>query len=100
MKRIVIVIAFAAALSACGSRTQLKPGPNMTAVPKAAASAAPETPEQLMAPTSQARPERTVDLRTRSEERQIDPFDTPPGVKADTVPATGPAANPDNDPDQ
>ena len=34
--------------------------------------------EDLLKPTQQAAPERSVELRKRSEERLQDPFDLPP----------------------
>jgi hypothetical protein len=33
---------------------------------------------ELLKPDPQAAPQRSVELRTRSEERQDDPFDLPP----------------------
>jgi hypothetical protein len=48
-------------------------------VPKAAEAKAPETPAQLMKPSSQSRPDRKADLILQSEERKDDPFDLPPG---------------------
>ena len=66
------------ALAACGGRQPLKPieGQNMPAVP-VGASAAP-TAQQLMTPSIQARPERSVDLLTSSRVREDDEFDLPP----------------------
>ncbi|MBO9579714.1 MAG: hypothetical protein J7498_02375 [Sphingobium sp.] len=66
-------------LASCGSRTELKPLPGMNPVPKAAEAEAPQTPAQLMKPTTQARPDRKADLILQSEERKDDPFDLPPG---------------------
>ncbi len=77
--RTLPALALVAMLAACGSRTELRPTRGMTAIPKAAEAAAPETPTQLMTPSTQARPDRRADLLTRSEERQDDPFDLPPG---------------------
>lgn len=77
--RNLMLVAAAALLAACGSRTALKPPQGAAPMPKAAAAKAPQTPEELMTPTSQARPDRTVDLLTQSVERQPDPFDTAPG---------------------
>ena len=75
-----ILVAGALLLAGCGSRTALKPLPGMTAIPKAANAQAAETPEKMMTPSTQAQPERTVDLLTRSQERGDDPFDKPPGA--------------------
>jgi hypothetical protein len=66
------------ALAACGQRADLKPqtGQSLPVAPygredKPAA-------EALLVPTPQAAPERSVELRKRSEERTDDPFDLPP----------------------
>ena len=48
---------------------------------KAAKKLAPHTPvtaEELLEPSPQARPERSIELRSESEEREDDPFDLPP----------------------
>lgn len=79
MTRTLLPLALVALLAACGSRTELRPGAGMTAVPKSEEAATPATPTQLMTPSSQARPVRSSDLLTRSEERAEDPFDLPPG---------------------
>lgn len=79
MTRALIGLTLIGLLAACGSRTELRPGPGMSAVPKSAEAEKPETPSQLMTPSSQARPDRRADLLTKSEERQDDPFDLPPG---------------------
>ena len=70
--------ALALALASCGGRQPLKPveGQKMPAVP-VGAEAAP-TAQQLMTPSTQARPERNVELLTQSQERRDDPFDLPP----------------------
>ena len=79
MTRALIALPLLALLAACGSRTELRPLPGMSAVPKAAEAKAPETPAQLMKPETQARPDRKADLILQSEERKDDPFDLPPG---------------------
>ena len=65
-------------LPACGGRQPLKPieGQKMPAVPVGAAAA--PTAQQLMTPSMQSRPERSVDILTQSEERKDDTFDLPP----------------------
>lgn len=65
-------------LSACGGRQPLKPvkGQNLPAVPVGAATA--PTAAQLMQSSTQARPERNVELLTQSRQRGDDPFDLPP----------------------
>ncbi len=70
--------ALALALASCGGRQPLKPveGQKIPAVPVGAAAA--PTAQQLMTPSTQARPERNVELLTQSQERRDDPFDLPP----------------------
>ena len=79
MTRALVGLALVGLLAACGSRTELRPKQDMQTVPKAAEAKAPETPTQLMTPSTQARPDRKADLLTKSEERAEDPFDLPPG---------------------
>jgi hypothetical protein len=72
------LVALALALSACGGRQPLKPvaGQSLPAVPVGAAAA--PTAQALMTPSTQARPERNVELLRQSDVRQDDPFDLPP----------------------
>lgn len=65
-------------LASCGGRQPLKPvaGQRLPAVPVGAAAA--PTAQQLMTPSTQARPERNVELLTQSRQRDDDPFDLPP----------------------
>jgi hypothetical protein len=65
-------------LAACGSREPLRPAPgqSMPAAP-ATASRAPTT-EELLTPTSMARPDRVGERLRRSEVREDDRFDLPP----------------------
>ena len=66
------------ALAGCAQRAPLEPaaGKSLPVAPYGAKS----TPdaEALLAPPPQAVPARTVELRSRSEERADDPFDLPP----------------------
>lgn len=66
------------ALAGCAQRAPLEPaaGSSLPAAPYGAKS----TPdaEALLRPPPQAAPARTVELRSRSEERADDPFDLPP----------------------
>jgi len=79
MRRLLIAAMLVGLLAGCGSRTELKPKPGMSVVPKAEAAKKPATPTQLMTPTTQARPDRKADLLTQSDARPDDPFDLPPG---------------------
>ena len=64
--------------AACGQKVALVPlaGDPAPAVPAGAATA--PTSDDLMTPTTQARPERSDELLKRSDERDADPFDLPP----------------------
>lgn len=76
--RFVIVIAGAALLAACGSRAPLTP-PESASLPVAPQGAiAQANADELLRRDALAAPERSVELRRRSEERQDDPFDLPP----------------------
>ena len=67
-----------AALTACGQRAELAP-PEGASLPIAAyGSEVRPTAEELLEPDVIAVPERDAELRTRSEEREDDPFDLPP----------------------
>lgn len=79
MMRSLLAVSLIGLLAACGSRTELKPLPGMSPVPKSVEAKAPETAAQLMKPTTQSRPDRKADLILQSEERKDDPFDLPPG---------------------
>ncbi len=76
--RILIACSLLSALAACGSRKDLalKPGQQLPPAPYGRA-VQPQPTELLRTPTL-AIPERSVELRTRSEEREDDPFDLPP----------------------
>ncbi|MGN6817870.1 MAG: hypothetical protein ACTHJR_04290 [Sphingomonas sp.] len=77
MKRIVI-LGLVLALSACGAARDLKPAAGK-ALPVAPFGAqATPTPPQLLTASTQARPERSDELLTSSEERQGNEFDLPP----------------------
>ncbi len=66
------------ALSGCGNRRELEPkvGQVLPAAPYGRSDK--PTADTLLKPPVQAKPERNVELRQRSEERADDPFDLPP----------------------
>ena len=66
-------------LAACGLREPLEPPPGQPAPPAPAMASAPLTTEQMLTPPPIARPERVDELLRRSEPRQDDRFDLPPG---------------------
>ncbi|WP_296680815.1 hypothetical protein [Novosphingobium sp.] len=78
MKRRVLVIAVPLALAACGQSAPLKPAAGQTLPVAAYGAEAQADAETLLKPTPQAAPERSVELRKRSEDRSEDPFDLPP----------------------
>ena len=76
--RSLILLAGAMLLAACGSRAPLTP-PAATSLPVAPHGATTEpSADELLRRDALAAPERSVELRRRSEERQDDPFDLPP----------------------
>ena len=76
--RLVMVLAGAVLLAACGSRAPLTP-PESASLPVAPHGAiTPPNADELLRRDALAAPERSVELRRRSEERQDDPFDLPP----------------------
>lgn len=76
--RIIVATGLAALVSACGTAAPLAP-PDGASLPTAPYGAA-EKPasDELLRRDALAAPERSVELRRRSEERQDDPFDLPP----------------------
>lgn len=71
------------ALAACGKVGPLEPKAGQ--MPPAKAYGQTEVPgsEALMTPSEQSRPGRSDELMRRSERRVNDPFDLPPGSKAE-----------------
>ena len=75
---LVLTAVFPLALSACGQRAALQPPPGETLPPAPYGSDQRLTAEELLEPDVIAQPIRDTELRTRSEEREDDPFDRPP----------------------
>ena len=78
MRKLLVAGPMLALLCGCGQTADLRPAEGQTLPiapygrddqPKA---------EELLEPAPQAAPERSVELRRRSEEREDDPFDLPP----------------------
>lgn len=76
--KISLALGCTLAIAACGTRDELEPRAG-AALPQApyGRTAAPDAARLLDLETLAA-PERSVELRRRSEERQDDPFDLPP----------------------
>ena len=77
MKRFVI-LGLVLALSACGAARDLKPAAGKALPVAPYGATATPTPNQLLTASSQARPGRSDELLTNSEERQGNEFDLPP----------------------
>ena len=77
MKRIALLLALT--LAACGLREPLRPAPGQTMPPAPAMADRPMTTDELLEPPPIARPGRVDELLRRSEERENDRFDLPPG---------------------
>jgi len=76
--RKLAILGLAGLLSACGSVSPLTP-PEGASLPDAPHGAADKpTADELLRRDALAAPERSVELRRRSEEREDDPFDLPP----------------------
>ena len=73
-----IAVLLAAPLAGCGSREPLTPpeGASLPVAPYGAPD--PPSAEELLRRDALAAPERSIELRRRSEERGDDPFDLPP----------------------
>ncbi|MFB0610871.1 hypothetical protein [Aurantiacibacter poecillastricola] len=76
MKRLVCLVPLL--LGACAQTADLEPAPGQSLPPAPYGAQDPLTPEELLELDPQAAPERSVELRRESEEREDDPFDLPP----------------------
>ncbi|KLI63437.1 lipoprotein [Aurantiacibacter marinus] len=65
-------------LAGCGQRTDLQPTAGQTLPEAPYGATEPLDANELLALDPQAAPERSVELRRESEEREDDPFDLPP----------------------
>ncbi len=78
-KRSVAILTLAAlTLGACGQRADIEPLANASLPPAPYGSETKPEAEELLEMETLAAPERSVELRRRSEEREDDPFDLPP----------------------
>ncbi|PEQ13120.1 hypothetical protein B2G71_09175 [Novosphingobium sp. PC22D] len=76
--RKILLLLLVLPLAACGTKSSLglKPGQDLPPAPYGRE--VQPTASELLEPPTQAVPERSVELRTRSEEREDDPYDLPP----------------------
>lgn len=77
--RILLLLGVGLCLAACGKVGDPEPRTGNILPPKAYGQSAEQTAEVLTTPSVQARPGRTDELLKRSERREDDPFDVPPG---------------------
>lgn len=73
-----LAIALSGTLTACGQTGPLKPRPGDSTPVAPYGREEPVSTDAMLRPPPQAIPERSVELRRRSEEREDDPFDLPP----------------------
>lgn len=80
MRRAVLLAALPGVLllAGCGTQTDLKPKQAHQLPPVPYGRKDRPGSGELLSQSSQARPGRNVELRTRSEQRTDDPFDLPP----------------------
>jgi hypothetical protein len=77
IRRLALLLPLAL-LAACGQKRDLIPPPGHDLPPVPYGADHQPTAEELLVSDPQAAPERSVELRRRSEEREDDPFDLPP----------------------
>jgi hypothetical protein len=78
IRAVATAILLLAALSACGSQTDLRPAANQSLPPPPYGREDSPKSVELLTLDPQAAPERSVELRRESQEREDDPFDLPP----------------------
>jgi hypothetical protein len=75
---LLLLAAAAAALAGCGVRRELLPVRGKALPPAPYGRDDKPTADKLLMAPVQAKPERSVELRSRSQDREDDPFDLPP----------------------
>jgi hypothetical protein len=87
--RRILVLAGIVALAACGRQAELEPAPGHALPVKPEMARATPSVGELLAPPTDARPDRVDELVTKSRPRPDDPFDLPPptGGNAPPLPA-------------
>jgi len=76
--RLAAALIAASLLTACGQRTGLEPKADQSLPPAPYGAEVQPDAEELLKMETLAAPERSVELRRRSEDREDDPFDLPP----------------------
>ncbi len=75
---LLLIMLSVLALSGCGNKRGLEPKLGQALPPAPYGRSDKPTADALLTPPVQAKPERNVELRQRSQERADDPFDLPP----------------------
>ena len=78
MTRTILALAGVLMLAACGSAKPLRPPPGEHLPIAPYGARATPTPQQLLAPTPQQRPQRSDETLRANEQRRGDEFDLPP----------------------
>lgn len=79
LPQIIFLMGITLSATACGKFGELEPRAGNAMPPKAYGQTLEQTATVLTTPSVQARPGRTDELLKRSERREDDPFDVPPG---------------------
>lgn len=87
IRKSACALVMALSLAACGKVGDLEPRTGQGLPPKAYGQTSEQSAEALSTPSVQARPGRSDELLRRSERREEDPFDLPPGVDPTPIPA-------------
>jgi hypothetical protein len=78
MRKACSVLLLAVLLAGCGARRELQPLAGRSLPPAPYGREDKPRPDVLLTPPVQAKPQRNIELRSRSEDREDDPFDLPP----------------------
>lgn len=77
-RSLLLLAVLGLSLTACGNRRELKPAVGASLPPAPYGRETKPTADELLKAPVQAKPERSVELRSRSQSREDDPFDLPP----------------------
>ena len=78
MRKVLPLLLLTAVLAGCGARRELMPLKDHALPPAPYGRGDKPGPDALLTPPVQAKPQRNIELRSRSEDREDDPFDLPP----------------------
>lgn len=78
MRRTAILLALLLATAACGRRETLQPAEGVALPPTPAEARVQPTVDELLTPSTTARPGRSEEVLRKSQIRQDDRFDLPP----------------------